>query len=130
MKNIKRILQAYNTRVGAKFVKALQAAKFAAHSLREEFEKLPDDRYQFQTRIIKIYRWLRWKPWYVLLTTLTIVRWLVTGAKIPTEEKLWFIMREDYIKHLWTMGMALAECKMKHLYTLEEVIGNMEGVDG
>ena len=62
---------------------------------RDEDNELRDifDRYQNQNRFVKIIRWLRWKPYYAMLAPL----------------------------YGWSLCMGLADCKMNHVYSMEEL---------
>lgn len=84
-----------------------------------------DDRYQFQPWYIKLYRRLRWCPQYYLLACYIIVKWAITfRGQIPPDERDWFLSRLDYVKHLWRLVASLGDMKMKHYYTLDEVMEN------
>lgn len=79
------------------------------------------DRYQNQCLIVKVYRWLRWKPLYAIYAYWILFRWMCSGAKIPAEEAEWFKTRRAYASHTKTLFESLAECEMKHYYTFEEM---------
>ncbi len=79
-----------------------------------------DDRYQYQNRLVKIYRWLRWKPYYKVRAIYALILWVIGGSEIPVEDKPFFANRKQYILHIIFLFNSLAEYKMKHLYTLEE----------
>jgi hypothetical protein len=82
-----------------------------------------DDRYQCQSRLVRVYRWLRWYPAYCLLACYIIVKWFITyRGKLPAEEREWFLNRSEYVRHLWRLVTSLAHMKMKYYYTLEEVM--------
>ena len=81
-----------------------------------------DDRYQYQCRLVKLYRWCRWKPWYALKAVVAIVRY----PNIPPDED-WFRTRKKWRRHLWDLHMAVASAKMRHLYTFEEVLDDLRG---
>jgi hypothetical protein len=63
------------------------------------------NRYQHQRLPVKLYRWLRWKPWYAAKAVRATIR-------------------HGYLPEIWSLHMALADCKMNHLYTMEEVLND------
>ena len=79
------------------------------------------DRYQNQCLIVRVYRWLRWKPLYALYAYWTLLRWACAGARIPSEEAGWFPTRRAYASHIKRMFDGLASCEMKHYYSFEEM---------
>lgn len=81
-----------------------------------------DNRYQFQPRYIKVYRWLRWRPYWALRATWVILRWVLSGARLYVKEPPWCMTRWSYVKFIWGIHRSLAECSMRHLYTMEEVM--------
>jgi len=84
-----------------------------------------DDRYQYQTRLIRACRWLRWYPAYCLFACYLIVKWFVTYySQVPTSERYWFTSRIEYARHIWRLVTSAAHLKMKFYYTMEEVITN------
>lgn len=82
-----------------------------------------DDRYQNQTRLVKAYRWLRWKPWFYALAVARACRWAATGCKplVISEECEYVETRWSTIDLLWSLTIAEASIKMNHLFTMEEV---------
>lgn len=66
--------------------------------------------YQDCNLFIKIYRWLRWKPWYGLLTLLWIIRYKCRYIKVG-----------KYSIDIWIYYMSMADIKMNHLYSIEEI---------
>lgn len=80
-----------------------------------------DNRYQHQNGFVRLYRWLRWKPYYAYLATSAIAFWVVTGAKIAPDETDWFPNRLIFVRHLWRCYMSLADFEMQHYYTFEEL---------
>lgn len=85
-----------------------------------------DTRYQHQPWYIKTYRWLRWRPWYWVKVWFVITGWAIRGAK-PLRwgegENAFGFDRWHSIEHFLIMYKGLAECKMQHYYTTEEVFG-------
>lgn len=83
------------------------------------------DLYQNKPKLVQIYRWLQWKPLYSLLYCWWIAKWIIVGCKM-SDDYIPFGTRTQMIKHMWVYHMALASVKMRHLYTLEEIIGNLK----
>jgi hypothetical protein len=81
-----------------------------------------DNRYQFQPGYIKVYRWLRWRPYWALKATWVILRWLASGARVHEDGFPCERSRRWYAKFLWTIHRSLAECSMRHVWTMEEVM--------
>lgn len=84
------------------------------------------NRYQNQTRIVKILRWLRWTPYYSLLAFWATCRWILSGARIPFDED-WCQSRWNYLQHIWLCYQALAQTKMLYYYTLDEMLNDCRG---
>jgi hypothetical protein len=80
------------------------------------------DRYQSQRWLIRVGRWLRWKPLFALWSLWVILLWYIGGAHIPDEERIWLGTRREYTRHLWTLGCSLADCKMKNYVTCDELL--------
>jgi hypothetical protein len=85
------------------------------------------NRYSRRVWYLRYYLWLRWKPWFAAWAVAVIVRWFLSGARIPDEERLWFSGWRAYIQHIWMMGRSLASAKMGDVYTLSEVIAEVKG---
>jgi hypothetical protein len=84
-----------------------------------------DNRYQHQPRHIKLYRWLRWRPYWALKAAWVILKWVLSGARISYEEQFWCMTRWSYVKFLWRIHRSLADCSMRHIFTMEEVISDL-----
>jgi hypothetical protein len=88
-----------------------------------------DDRYQFQSWPVRVYRWLRWKPLYATIAAWHVLRWLAAGAPridMGSDEcGEWLLSRWESCKHVWNVSCARAEMKMKHYWTLDEVMGRL-----
>ena len=69
-----------------------------------------DPRYQFQSRIVKVYRWLQYKPKWAIISCAYIGWWILTG--IPSH-------------FVWLANFGPADFEMQHWYTQEEVNGNL-----
>lgn len=83
---------------------------------------MTDDRYQNQTRVVKFCRWLRWKPFYCVLGCWAIVRWAARGCPKFAEEPDWPMTRWEHMGMIWRLSTSEADMKMRHYYTLEEVL--------
>lgn len=80
---------------------------------------MKDNRYQYQNRAVKAYRWLKWKPLYAAKAAYCIV----LNPRIPADYVNWFHGRwSAYAGHIWTCYMSLAAMKMGHYYSTEEVL--------
>lgn len=86
-----------------------------------------DDRYQFQPRYIQVYRTLRYRPKWMLISLWWIVKWAATGAKLE-----WTEFDDGYkhqfhktywskIKWFWVMGKSMTCCDTGHLWYMDEV---------
>lgn len=83
-----------------------------------------DNRYQFQPRHVRAYRWLRWRPWYVLIGLYWTARWLARGA--PLHDRRWTPTRWSCLKQLWRINKGSAQVKMGHYVTHEELIRELK----
>jgi hypothetical protein len=83
-----------------------------------------DNRYQHQPRHIKLYRWLRWRPYWAIKATWVILKWLLSGARI-SEDYYWCKSRWGHVKFLWRIHRSLADCSMRHIFTMEEVMQHL-----
>lgn len=91
---------------------------------------MTDDRYQNQNFIVRAYRWLRWKPAYAILASYRVARWALRGCKPITwdtpDEDGWPVeTRRSTLECIWGTTMGTASIRMKHYYTLEEVLGDL-----
>ena len=90
-----------------------------------------DDRYQFQTRFVKICRWLRWMPYWYAWGLVNICQYWAFDRTIPnvtTEDGYTFPMyrsRWDATKSIMTLHKSMAQGKMKHYWSLQEVIADL-----
>lgn len=83
--------------------------------------KAADPRYQHQCRLIRIIRWLRWMPLYWLVGKYQMFRWYIQGCPPidfggPPENHV--ALTKDFYRRHW---VALAQGKMKHYWTCEEL---------
>ena len=76
-----------------------------------------DDRYQYQPWYIKAYRWIRWVPYYYVLGTLKYIKYKNTTPDLEEDLSYHTTMK------IWK---GLAQCKMKHWYSIDEVRDNIE----
>jgi hypothetical protein len=85
-----------------------------------------ETRYQDASWYVKLYRWLRYKPVYTALFAWDILLWILCGAKLTEDDKVWFVNRRGYIQHAWMCYMSIADSKMIHYWTLEEIIADLK----
>jgi len=71
-------------------------------------------RYQECSWLEKSYRWIRYKPLYVIKAVLIFIR-----SKNRRKYKF---------KSIWRIHMSLAEMKMNHYYTMNEVQEHMRKI--
>jgi hypothetical protein len=87
------------------------------------------NRYQNQPRHIKIYRWLKYKPYSYVRGVYLIVWWVLRGC-VPDsfeleEGKTFTFTRLQTMNTLWRVGTSIATTGMEHWYTYEEVFENL-----
>ena len=78
---------------------------------------MKDDRYQNQNFFVKVYRWFKYKPVYLVKAGFCILKTFFNRNLLWDEdEKVYF--RRDFI-----FGLICSEsdAKMKHYYLLEEI---------
>lgn len=87
------------------------------------------NRYQNQTRLVKAYRWLRWKPLYSAKFCLAVASWALKGAPLPEPVTFndgrvvqFHPTRRSVIRHLQQYYRSLAGMEMQHWFTLDECI--------
>lgn len=69
-----------------------------------------DKRYQHCSKPVKMYRWLRWKPYYTCKAVLKVVYYYIkTRGK---GDEAWLI---------WRIHKGEADIRMRYFYTAEEV---------
>ena len=78
-----------------------------------------DPRYQFQPRIVKVYRWLRYKPKWAIISIKCIISWILTGMPLYPE----FSSRWELLKCIWGANFGPADFEMQHWYTQKEMNG-------
>lgn len=79
---------------------------------------MADDRYQNQPLLIRIYRWIRWKPLYFVKAGLDIFKTFFNkGILWDSYEKAYF--RRSFI---FSLILSEADTEMKHYYFLNEII--------
>lgn len=80
-----------------------------------------DNRYQYQPLLIRVYRWLRYKPLYAIGAVLHLFFWTLDGR--PTEDLgRRYRTRRARALGIWTEWMSMASYRMQHYYSLEEMI--------
>ena len=87
-----------------------------------------DNRYQHQTWYVKTYRWLRYVSYYTLRGLVCVAGWYLFDRKIPMlkTEKRGFPMYKngwDMAAGIMRINRSMASAKMKHYYSLKEVMG-------
>lgn len=78
-------------------------------------------RYKECTRIVKCYRWLRYKPLAAAVATFSMFCWLVSGAKRQE-----FFTRLETPGMVWRCYMSLADYEMGNYVTLQEAITELK----
>ena len=94
---------------------------------------MKDSRYQFQGRLVKFGRWLRYRPWSIVKFGWWFASWVLKGAPrfdfgtIPTDfgEVHDIMTRRETIDLIWTCMKSEAQYKMGWYYTSEEVLGKL-----
>lgn len=97
-----------------------------------------DDRYQFQPRYVQAYRWLRYVPYWYVCGLIAVARWWLFDRTIPAIDLREAYRPDDKIpptrtmplfKNNWQMAnhimqihRSMASGKMKHYWTLREVL--------
>jgi hypothetical protein len=89
-----------------------------------------DDRYQYQSWAVRAYRWLRFVPYYTLRGLVCVAGWWLFDRNIPmlqTESRQFpmYKSRWDATKSIMRINRSMASGKMKHYWSLKEV---MDGV--
>jgi len=80
------------------------------------------DRYQFQPRSVKVYRYLRYRPASILAFLWSTTKWVFCGAK-PIDWGDGFVMnRREAVKHLWIIHKSTSQCNMGHWFTMDEIM--------
>jgi hypothetical protein len=78
---------------------------------------MKDDRSQNKNLIVKIYRWLKWKPIYFIKANLYAIKTLFDKDLLWDEEEKAYFKRRFIFELIYNE----ASSKMKHYYTFEEV---------
>jgi len=81
------------------------------------------DRYQFQSGPVKLYRTVRYRPKWVVISIWWIIRWLATGGVIPIEtmdDGRW-----EFVKHLWVLGKSMTCIDTGHMHYLHEIMHDL-----
>lgn len=103
---------------------------------------MADRRYQFQSRPVQVYRWLRFKPLYFLLGLFACAKWLLLSRTLPRfPERSAYLLGADtpeikyhyphrtwreYLTFLITIHLSLADGRMQHTWTLQEVMDRVK----
>jgi hypothetical protein len=72
---------------------------------------------------IRLYRWLKWRPWFFVLFCYWILWWALKGAKLPedrwqTIDRPIFPTRRSFVSHLWTISASMADHRMGNSISL------------
>jgi hypothetical protein len=91
-----------------------------------------DDRYQFQNRVVKTLRWLRWRPLYMAIGAWRLVRWTICGCHrifIPANGEFlgWSESRLETAATIWSVSRSECQMKMKHYRTCDEILADLRG---
>lgn len=82
------------------------------------FSRRPySDRWKHQFWYAKVYRWLRWQPWYIV-KCLRVIFW---SGWAPYLEYSYIKSRWEYMRHQLTIVKSLRDFRMGRVYTLEEL---------
>lgn len=84
---------------------------------------MSDDRYQHQPRYIQLYRWWRHRPVTVLQFLWWLLKWSLRGMPLPTDDfhKALHRNRVSVVRTQWSLAKGGAQCRMRHLYGMDEV---------
>jgi hypothetical protein len=88
---------------------------------------MSDPRYKFQSRFVKAYRWLRWRPYFALQAYLAVAWWFVCGAHIPSVMRRYLPTRRAFAGHILAMFHAHAAVKMRDYSTTSEILEELRG---
>lgn len=82
-----------------------------------------DDRYQNQSRLVRCYRWLRYKP-YGFVRNIAICAYWAIFSRVPIfgdRPAFW-----SDLKLLWEINCSWADIEMNWMYSLDEVYDELE----
>lgn len=81
------------------------------------------DRYQFQSRPVKVCRWLRHMPLAYALAVYHVARWGLHGFQVmPGTEYDWSPSRREMFTHIFQMCVSRAQYDMGAWCSMEEVL--------
>ncbi len=87
---------------------------------------MSDPRYQHQSRVVKIVRWLRWKPYCASVAVLLVLRWLVTGYVYEPQCFNHASRKQSYPSYVWFRWFKVeAAIGMKHLLDISEIVAQL-----
>jgi hypothetical protein len=82
---------------------------------------------RYPSRLVRVFRWLRWKPLYGLYAGCAITGWLLTGARIPLAERNGRPTRRAWMRHIWRLYMSLASFETRNVQTFDELPEEQNG---
>ena len=83
--------------------------------------------YQQQKFYIKIYRWLKYKPLYLIKFISNVLYFIFEkDLCLTTQEERLHKNAKGYIGHLWRTNMAIADYDMGNCLTTEELLCNLK----
>lgn len=83
-------------------------------------------RYRNQSRFMKIYLWIKYRPLYFLIGCGYIFLWIITGCLFYKELKEFYKNRWDYCKYILFMQKNLAHAKMGNYVTINEILDELK----
>jgi hypothetical protein len=79
-------------------------------------------RYKNCNRVVKCYRWLKYKPLAALKAVVAVTYWICTGARVPE------FMRDqnETLSFIWRCHLSVADMDMNNYVTLQEAITELK----
>lgn len=90
------------------------------------------DRYKFQPWYVKAYRWVRFKPAAFVRFLYLLVSWAFHGCPAMEYADLSGRLRKmkhgrrRMVSHFWISCQSLAEYRMRHYVTIEELLAEIK----
>lgn len=88
------------------------------------------ERYQYKGRLVKAYRWLRYRPKWFIVYLLWISCWFIAGAEIPPELSDPKMTKRKWARSIWQQCSSMAHAEMGYVYYLDEIIKKLETEEG
>lgn len=82
------------------------------------------NRYQFQPWYVKLYRWLRWKPYWTVRSVIVFVLWVADGQRAAEFVDGGRMTREETAWAIWS-ERNLADFQMGHYWSIKECIEHL-----